>query len=176
VVPGLHSNRPVWLLRHTRRAWYPGERTYRFRGSRGLVPANRLTEPSSSPCRRGSRRHAAHPCCFYPDFRDHPGGGAAGPGTWQGYLVRHRRRPGRRTMIVHVWGTSCRPAYWPRRSRRLPRSELPGLRSEGWSATHIPSHHGRSPRPHPWPPRRGHGVVLPPGPERMHQAQSPGRG
>jgi secondary thiamine-phosphate synthase enzyme len=31
--------------------------------------------------------------------------GRMGLGTWQGlFLFEHRRRPGRRTMIVHVWG------------------------------------------------------------------------
>jgi secondary thiamine-phosphate synthase enzyme len=33
-------------------------------------------------------------------------GGALGLGTWQGlYLFEHRRRPGRRRLIVHVWGS-----------------------------------------------------------------------
>jgi secondary thiamine-phosphate synthase enzyme len=33
-------------------------------------------------------------------------GGALALGTWQGlYLFEHRRRPGRRRLIVHVWGS-----------------------------------------------------------------------
>jgi secondary thiamine-phosphate synthase enzyme len=33
--------------------------------------------------------------------------GRLGLGTWQGlFLFEHRRRPGRRTLIVHVWGAS----------------------------------------------------------------------
>jgi len=32
--------------------------------------------------------------------------GRLGLGTWQGlYLFEHRRRPGRRRLIVHVWGS-----------------------------------------------------------------------